>query len=100
MGEQRVPKWNPERIWNALVKRNGPKKSARAPKMTPKALPKRLLQRILRVFGPPAEFWGSPGGGIASGAGFSSHPSEIDGFASAGAHFSESRLADPGDKYK
>ena len=73
--------------------------------MTPKALPKRLLQRILRVFIPPAEFWGSPGGGgpaeedYTCGAGFSSHPSEIDGFALAGAHFSESCLADPGDKY-
>jgi len=34
------------------------------------------------------------------GAGNSSNSSKTDGFASAGAHFSESRLADPGDKYK
>ena len=73
--------------------------------MTPKALPKRLLQRILLVFGPPAEIWGSPGGGAAEqerdcGAGNSSYSSKIDGFASAGAQFSESRVADPGDKYK
>ena len=74
--------------------------------MTPKALPKRLLQRILRVFRPPAEFWESPGGGgpaeqeCTGGAGFSSYSSKIDSFASAGAQFSESRLADPGDKYK
>ena len=72
--------------------------------MTPKALPKRLLQRILRVLRPKAEFWGVPGGpaerGVYSGAGNSSNSSKIDGFASAGAHFSESRLADPGDKYK
>ena len=94
-----------ERIRNAFVQRNGPKKSAKAPQMTPKALPKRLLQRILRVLRTPAEFWGSPGGGpeeqeYTCAAGFSSHPSKFDGFASAGAHFSESRLADPGDKYK
>ena len=87
------------------MKRNGPKKSARATKMTPKALLERLLQRILRVLRPPVEFWGVPEGGPAeqddaSGHSKSSNSSKIDGFASAGAHFSESRLADPGDKYK
>ena len=95
----------PQNASETLVERNGPNKSARAPKMTPNALPKRLLQRILRIFRPPAEFWGIPEGGpaeqgYACGAGFSSHSSKTDGFASAGAHFSESRLADPGDKYK
>ena len=34
------------------------------------------------------------------GHGKSSNSSKTDGFASVGAHFSESRLADPGDKYK
>ena len=33
LSPQRVPKWSPERIRNALVKRNGRKKSARALKM-------------------------------------------------------------------
>ena len=91
---------------NALVKRDGPKKSARAPKMTPKALPKRLLRDILRILGPMAEFWVVPGGegpaeeDVASAAGNSSNSSKMDGFASAGAQFSESRFPDPGDKYK
>ena len=73
--------------------------------MDPRAHPKHSWQHILRVSRPKAEFWGSPRGGPAARdnaceQGNSSHSSKIDGFASAGAHFSESRLADPGDKYK
>ena len=85
------PPCSPKRSCEA----NGREKSVNAPKMTPKALPKRLLQRILCIFRPKAEFWEFPGGG-----GQRSRMLKIDGFASAGAHISESRLADPGDKYK
>ena len=54
----------------------------------------------------PGRILGSPrgegplAGDVDCGAGKSSNSSKMEGFTSAGALFSESRLPDPGDKYK